>query len=365
MSGSPVFRRKGATPQKRRAIASNNAKIDNADEEMSPCSKKVKLESKEDRALSEMEHNTDMLEIGRSKANEILAPEKIKPEPFTNEEEMKYEPEAEGPFEKTLISFVASSELLRRVATPLSLGCPLLDHALRGGLRRGALTEVVGESGCGKTQMCLSVALEAAGRGHSVVYLCTEGAFPQARLDQMVEGGRKHLLEKILIQQVRDIDHLVAVLGSQLKAVLGEVVLLIVDSLASVIRYDGEVNRDKMERANTIHKLGQSLLSLALTHNLAVLVVNQVTAKFNQAGFHWGRAVVASLGQTWATYPHTRIWLTKTSLVVGQTQNTKQQGLTKDTRLRKMQVDFSCRLPNSSTFFIVDQKGLRGMRVTS
>ena len=81
----------------------------------------------------------------------------------------------------------------------------------------------------------------------------------------------------------------------------------------------------------------------------------QVTDKFEQAGFHWGRGVVASLGQSWSTYPHTRsggqaaswpemtcraprLWLTKTRLVMGRTPTVLLQGLQAETRLRKMEV---------------------------
>ena len=75
---------------------------------------------------------------------------------------------------------------------------------------------MVGESSSGKTQLCLQCTVQAARRGERVVYLCTEGGFPQvptggvpescslyfqARLDQMV-GGRQGELELVLVQQV-------------------------------------------------------------------------------------------------------------------------------------------------------------------
>ena len=44
----------------------------------------------------------------------------------------------------------------------LSSGCVLLDKTLAGGLRRGEITEVVGESSAGKTQFCLQFCVQAA-----------------------------------------------------------------------------------------------------------------------------------------------------------------------------------------------------------
>jgi DNA-repair protein XRCC3 len=259
--------------------------------------------------------------------------------------------------------FTPASVLLAGRAAPLSLGCPLLNRALAGGLRRGAITEVVGESGAGKTQFCLQCTVQAARRGERVVYLCTEGGFPQARLDQMTGDGAE--LGLVLVQQVRDLHHLLTVLGAQLEEVvrMRGAALLVVDSIAAVIRYDSDLNTGKLERAGAVHRLGQALLDIALKHTLAVLAVNQVTDRFEQAGFAWGRRVVASLGQTWSTYPHTRLWLARTRLVVGRTEAVELQGLKADTRLRTMEVDFSCRLPHSTSHFIVETAGLRGVRV--
>ena len=41
-----------------------------------------------------------------------------------------------------------------------STGCPLIDQTLNGGIRLGQITELYGESGCGKTQFCIQMALE-------------------------------------------------------------------------------------------------------------------------------------------------------------------------------------------------------------
>lgn len=41
----------------------------------------------------------------------------------------------------------------------LTTGCDQLDKALGGGLYKCGIIEVSGESGCGKTQLCLQIAL--------------------------------------------------------------------------------------------------------------------------------------------------------------------------------------------------------------
>lgn len=74
----------------------------------------------------------------------------------------------------------------------LSVGCPVLDELLRGGLPVGGVTELSGESGAGKTQLalqlCLSVQYPAqyGGLNSGAVYICTEDSFPIRRLQQLI-----------------------------------------------------------------------------------------------------------------------------------------------------------------------------------
>jgi hypothetical protein len=44
--------------------------------------------------------------------------------------------------------------------TTFSTGCPIIDSTLGGGVRLGQVTELYGESGCGKTQLCIQMSLE-------------------------------------------------------------------------------------------------------------------------------------------------------------------------------------------------------------
>ncbi len=93
-----------------------------------------------------------------------------------------------------------ASEILRsRRASEASIATGLkpVDDALCGGVANGAITELVGRSGCGKTQLCLTlsamVGLRAARRLQSgvaatpaaVVYIDTERKFSAERLSEI------------------------------------------------------------------------------------------------------------------------------------------------------------------------------------
>ncbi|CAM9314337.1 unnamed protein product, partial [Chrysoparadoxa australica] len=75
-----------------------------------------------------------------------------------------------------------------------SFGCSHLDHVFGGGLITQGITEVTGEAGSGKTQLCLQLALQAQLSPHqgglggkSCVLSCGEGDFPSKRLSQLAQ----------------------------------------------------------------------------------------------------------------------------------------------------------------------------------
>ena len=70
----------------------------------------------------------------------------------------------------------------------LPTGCDGVDELLGGGLRQGQVTELTGEAGAGKTQLCLSRAASAAALGHRVVYVDTGGCFSASRVKAFHRG---------------------------------------------------------------------------------------------------------------------------------------------------------------------------------
>ncbi|KAK6044855.1 hypothetical protein COOONC_17640, partial [Cooperia oncophora] len=66
----------------------------------------------------------------------------------------------------------------------LSSGCPLLDDLLGGGFFPGTITEISGEAGCGKSQICMQFAAVSIANGHNVVCVETERGFSVKRTHQ-------------------------------------------------------------------------------------------------------------------------------------------------------------------------------------
>ncbi|XP_053130656.1 DNA repair protein RAD51 homolog 4 isoform X4 [Hemicordylus capensis] len=81
-------------------------------------------------------------------------------------------------------------EELKSATAILSTGSKSVDKLLDSGLYTGEMTEFVGASGSGKTQVCLKIAATVSqSLRQGVLYLDSMGGFTASRLLQMLQGG--------------------------------------------------------------------------------------------------------------------------------------------------------------------------------
>ncbi|XP_039111739.1 DNA repair protein XRCC3 isoform X2 [Hyaena hyaena] len=178
----------------------------------------------------------------------------------------------------------------------LSLGCPVLDGLLRGGLPLDGVTELAGHSSAGKTQLalqlCLAVQLPPrhGGLEAGAVYVCTEDVFPNSRLQQLI-AQQRHLRadvpgeviakvrfgSQIFIEHVADVDALLECVRKKVPVLLsrGMARLVVIDSVAAPFRceFDGPAS---VPRARRLQELGATLRRLSSTFQSPVLCINQV-----------------------------------------------------------------------------------------
>ncbi|KAL3906367.1 MAG: hypothetical protein SGILL_009298, partial [Bacillariaceae sp.] len=76
----------------------------------------------------------------------------------------------------------------------LPTGVTRLDKHLKGGIRLGTVTEIVGEAGIGKTQLGLQLCVLAARYNQGAVYVDTENKLPVPRLREIGQEWRKRHL---------------------------------------------------------------------------------------------------------------------------------------------------------------------------
>eukprot|EP00069_Balaena_mysticetus_P008380 bmy_05899T0 len=193
-------------------------------------------------------------------------------------------------------SVCTALQLLRQKRQRLSLGCPVLDGLLRGGLPLDGITELAGRSSAGKTQLalqlCLAVQLPRrhGGLGAGAVYVCTEDAFPSRRLQQLIAQQQRLRTDvpgdvvrkiqfghQIFIEHAADVDTLLECVRKKVPVLLsrGMARLVVIDSVAAPFRCEFDQASSAL-RARRLQALGAELRRLSCTFRSPVLCVNQV-----------------------------------------------------------------------------------------
>lgn len=149
-----------------------------------------------------------------------------------------------------------------------------LDKILGGGLECGAVTNIFGPPGSGKTNIAMTTLL---GCQNKVIYVDTEGSFSLERFEQL--GGDERALKRILLIEPHtwaEQNQAISKLGAELKK--EKIDLIVVDSLVALYRLEisdtnfKEVNRQLAAQYSTLSKLARA-------YNIPVLVTNQVYSK--------------------------------------------------------------------------------------
>jgi RecA/RadA recombinase len=171
------------------------------------------------------------------------------------------------------------------------------------------LTDIYGESGSGKSQLCFNLSANCAKSGFKVVYIDTAGTFRPERVIQI--AGSSAVLEKIIVlRALTTLDQ-----KNSIEKILDFCPrLVIVDTLTALFsaEYSGPVRH--LQVMKHLHELAL----IAITSGSAVVVTNMIrNAPINivdQAGRNVAQAVVPSeqrefLGSSVSIYTHIKLKL--------------------------------------------------------
>jgi len=188
------------------------------------------------------------------------------------------------------VNYMTGQELWqkRRQMQRCTTGSAKLDAVLGGGIETQAMTELIGEYGAGKTQLCLTLCVtgqqpkEKGGIEGTVLFVDSEGTFSPDRVYGIAEArglDPQQVLSNIIIARVYTSDHQ-AFIGENLYKVCPKegVKMVIIDSIISHFRGEYVGRESLAERQQKLNKHLHSLLRLAEAYNLAVVVTNQVQA---------------------------------------------------------------------------------------
>ncbi|MBI2507944.1 DNA repair and recombination protein RadA [Candidatus Woesearchaeota archaeon] len=193
---------------------------------------------------------------------------------------------------KLEMGFETGEELLRKreSVTKISTGSQSLNAMLGGGIESGAITEVYGAYGSGKTsiahQLAVNVQLpkEKGGAEGIAVWIDSEGTIrPEyiAKLALAQGLDSKEVLKNFRGVRSFNSDHQM-LLTEKVEDLIKEglqIKLIIVDSLMGHFRSDFSGRGELATRQQKLNKHLHTLLKLANQYNLAIYVTNQVMSK--------------------------------------------------------------------------------------
>jgi RecA/RadA recombinase len=192
----------------------------------------------------------------------------------------------------------------------ISTGSKAIDTLLGGGIHTGMITDIYGESGSGKSQLCFTLCAKCARDAASTLFIDTAGTFRPERIMEI--SGSQLALEKITyVRALTAIDQI----NATKKVLEVRPTLVVVDSLTSLFstEYSGP------ERHRALMKYLHELALLAISSGCAIVVTNMVRTAppvtlIDQAGRNVAQAVIPwqqreYLGSTISIYSHMRMKL--------------------------------------------------------
>ena len=206
----------------------------------------------------------------------------------------------------------------RRGLERLSTGSSRLDELLGGGLEVGYITELVGEYGAGKTQLCHQLAVmvqlprEEGGLEAKALYIDTEGTFRPERIVSIARYrgiDPEQALENIIYARAYNSDHQMLLVDEAKKLIDEEnIKIVLVDSLIAHFRAEYPGRENLAARQQKLNKHIMQLARLAAVYDVAVVVTNQVLAA---PDVFFGNPLKPAGGNVVAHGCTYRIWLRK------------------------------------------------------
>jgi len=186
--------------------------------------------------------------------------------------------------------FVSASEIYKRRQDigKITTGTNCLDTLFDGGIETQALTEVYGEFGCGKTQLCLTMCVqvqkskEEGGLEGGALYIDTENTFRPERIVSIANANGmdpQKVLDNIIVARAYNSAHQTLIL-EEVGPIIEEnnIKLIIADSAVGLFRAEylgrGTLSNRQQKLNHFVHLLSR----IAETYNCAAIATNQVMA---------------------------------------------------------------------------------------
>ncbi|MBN1389828.1 MAG: DNA repair and recombination protein RadB [Candidatus Thermoplasmatota archaeon] len=162
--------------------------------------------------------------------------------------------------------------------TRVPIGCGSIDRILGGGMESSAITQLYGEGGSGKTNVCLQVTRNVVKAGQKVIYIDTEGVSME-RFMQICGGDEyyRDLSREILFFQPMSSSQLHDAVLNTVKLASRDlhIGLVVLDSATVFYRMNLGSNKDEENRRD-IGNVILELMGISRKQDIPVIITTQV-----------------------------------------------------------------------------------------
>src|SRR3989344_210623 len=109
-----------------------------------------------------------------------------------------------------------------------------LDYLLGGGFPSGVVTQIYGEAGSGKTNICMAASIKAAQIGNRVIFIDTESSFNKFRFEQIANENAAEIAKRIYLHSPRNLHDQRAAIEKLDEIVDENFSLIVVDSFVAL-----------------------------------------------------------------------------------------------------------------------------------
>ena len=214
-----------------------------------------------------------------------------------------------------------------------------------GGVPSGNITQISGDEACGKTQLCHSLAVQAAIRSYHVMYIDTESTLSGERMVNMIKSAApkvpiRELCDRIQVVKVFSVTQLFQVLHELQRSRSenrSKTAILIIDSMLGVLIplvVQLDLMGEKQQQTMIIREFAKVLKSLVICNPDLAIVVTSGNLKW--------------FTKPWNNVPNLKLHLSVESVTI------------EDKVVRKIEVQRSFKCDSSKCFnFTIENEGCK------
>lgn len=158
----------------------------------------------------------------------------------------------------------------------ITTNCVCLDEIMGGGIQRGQVTLVYGESNAGKTTLALQCAASASRKDLKTLYLDCGNSFSPDRLAQIASNDLKRVSSHIFVSKLKSFSEQSQLIEDVDRYISKNVGLVVVDPITSLYRLELKNSQLVFSLNRSLNRQLAYLNQAAKVHNVAVLLTSQV-----------------------------------------------------------------------------------------